>query len=69
MSCRFVVLITVYWIGTLIIFTGHFVHKSFGNTSNKARYAYTLHCVEGDEKWSEKCWIQRKDNFPQYWTE
>lgn len=50
--------------GTVVILNGDLVHWSEQNYSEKSRHAYTLHCVEGNYKWSEKNWIQRPDYFP-----
>ena len=52
--------------GSLVIFPGHFVHKSYPNTSDKSRFAYTWHLYDcGKSKWSKDNWLQRPE-FPKF---
>lgn len=53
--------------GTCIMLHGHFIHRSFKNVSQKPRDAYAIHTVDNIDAWSSKNWLQRNDNFPQYW--
>jgi phytanoyl-CoA hydroxylase len=50
--------------GTVVLLHGDLVHWSEQNLSDRSRHAYTLHCIDGSYKWSEKNWIQRPDYFP-----
>jgi phytanoyl-CoA hydroxylase len=45
--------------GSLAIFTGKFLHRSYNNESEVSRYAYTWHLMDGSSKWSEHNWLQR----------
>jgi len=52
--------------GSLVIFPGHFVHKSHANLSDNSRYAYTWHLYDGKKsKWAKDNWLQRKE-FPKF---
>ena len=52
--------------GSLIVFPGHFVHKSHANISDQSRIAYTWHLYDGAKsKWSSENWLQRKE-FPKF---
>ena len=52
--------------GSVIIFPGHLIHKSYANTSEKSRYAYTWHLFDGAKsKWSPENWLQRPE-FPKF---
>eukprot|EP00238_Polyblepharides_amylifera_P006257 CAMPEP_0196580662 /NCGR_PEP_ID=MMETSP1081-20130531/29884_1 /TAXON_ID=36882 /ORGANISM="Pyramimonas amylifera, Strain CCMP720" /LENGTH=338 /DNA_ID=CAMNT_0041900587 /DNA_START=83 /DNA_END=1099 /DNA_ORIENTATION=+ len=50
--------------GTLVLLHGALWHKSFENTSEKSRHAYTVHFVEGSNKWDPQNWLQRSGNNP-----
>jgi len=56
--------------GTLIMFDGHFIHKSFKNESDECRSAYTIHFFDALDKWSDKCWLQRYgiENLSEYFN-
>lgn len=50
-----------YLIGTLVLIHGSVLHKSEKNLSDRSRYIYTFHAIEGDEskaKYDEKNWLQ-----------
>lgn len=52
--------------GDLVLIHGNVLHKSEKNTSDKSRYAYTFHVIEGAEGWTydERNWLQPpKDGF------
>ena len=44
--------------GTLVLIHGNLLHKSEKNTSHKGRMIYTFHCVEGDNEYDERNWLQ-----------
>lgn len=46
--------------GDLVLIHGNVLHKSEKNTSDKSRYAYTFHVIEGAEGWTydELNWLQ-----------
>ncbi|KAJ5083157.1 hypothetical protein N7456_012584 [Penicillium angulare] len=46
--------------GSLVLIHGNVVHKSEKNTSERSRYAYTFHVIEGGEGWEydERNWLQ-----------
>jgi phytanoyl-CoA hydroxylase len=47
--------------GSIIVFHGSFLHWSKANTSPNQRHAYTLHVIEGKNKFSDQNWIRRGD--------
>jgi phytanoyl-CoA hydroxylase len=44
--------------GTLVLIHGNTLHKSEKNTSSKGRMIYTFHCIEGEERYDERNWLQ-----------
>lgn len=44
--------------GTLVLIHGNILHKSEKNLSQKGRIIYTFHCIEGEERYDEKNWLQ-----------
>jgi ectoine hydroxylase-related dioxygenase (phytanoyl-CoA dioxygenase family) len=46
--------------GDLVLIHGNVLHKSEKNTSDKSRFAYTFHVIEGAEGWTydERNWLQ-----------
>ena len=42
--------------GTLVLIHGSVVHKSGANRSDKSRYIYTFHVIEGEAKYPEDNW-------------
>ncbi|KAH8693864.1 phytanoyl-CoA dioxygenase family protein [Talaromyces proteolyticus] len=46
--------------GDLVLIHGNVLHESQRNTSEKSRYAYTFHVIEGAEGWTydERNWLQ-----------
>jgi len=55
--------------GTVILFDGLFIHKSYPNRSKESREAYTLHFFDGIDSWSKKSWLQRDgiEKLSEYW--
>jgi phytanoyl-CoA hydroxylase len=52
--------------GSLVIFPGHFVHKSHQNFSEKSRFAYTWHLYDCRKStWAKDNWLQRPE-FPKF---
>lgn len=39
--------------GTLVLIHGNILHKSENNTSDKSRFIYTFHMIEGDNEYGE----------------
>jgi hypothetical protein len=46
--------------GSLVLIHGNVLHKSEKNTSDRSRFAYTFHVIEGGEGWDydERNWLQ-----------
>ncbi|KAJ5909466.1 hypothetical protein N7504_004109 [Penicillium tannophilum] len=46
--------------GSLVLIHGNVLHKSEKNTSERSRYAYTFHVIEGAEGWEydQRNWLQ-----------
>ena len=44
--------------GSLVLIHGNTLHKSEKNVSQKGRMIYTFHCIEGDEVFDERNWLQ-----------
>ena len=40
---------------------GNLLHKSEKNLSGKSRFIYTFHCIEGENEYDEKNWLQPPD--------
>ena len=47
--------------GTLVLIHGNLLHKSEKNLSGKSRFIYTFHCIEGENEYDEKNWLQPPD--------
>ena len=47
--------------GTLVLIHGNIMHKSEKNTSQKGRMIYTFHCIEGENVYDERNWLQPPD--------
>ncbi|KAI8975465.1 hypothetical protein BDF20DRAFT_914392 [Mycotypha africana] len=47
--------------GTLVLIHGSVVHKSGPNLSEKSRYIYTFHCIDGEAKYPKNNWLQPED--------
>ncbi|KAL7318974.1 hypothetical protein PS15m_002155 [Mucor circinelloides] len=47
--------------GSLVLIHGSVVHKSAPNFSEKSRYIYTFHCIEGDAFYPKDNWLQPAD--------
>ncbi|KAG7009291.1 hypothetical protein G7Y79_00003g011590 [Physcia stellaris] len=44
--------------GTLVLIHGNLLHKSEKNLSQKSRFIYTFHVIEGEEEYDERNWLQ-----------
>ena len=47
--------------GTLVLIHGNLLHQSEKNLSEKSRFIYTFHCIEGQNDYDEKNWLQPPD--------
>lgn len=53
--------------GTLVLIHGSVMHKSEKNKSDKSRYIYTFHCIEGDSTkahYDARNWLQPSKGMP-----
>lgn len=53
--------------GTLVLIHGSVLHKSEKNLSDKSRFIYTFHMIEGDQtkaKYDDKNWLQPSKAYP-----
>lgn len=53
--------------GTLVLIHGSVLHKSEKNLSDKSRFIYTFHMIEGDEeraRYDERNWLQPSAEHP-----
>ena len=44
--------------GTLVLIHGNLLHMSEKNLSGKSRFIYTFHCIEGNNEYDGKNWLQ-----------
>jgi phytanoyl-CoA hydroxylase len=44
--------------GTLVLIHGNILHRSEKNNSDKSRFIYTFHVIEGDQTYDKKNWLQ-----------
>lgn len=44
--------------GTLVLIHGNVLHKSEKNLSEKSRFIYTFHCIEGENEYDKLNWLQ-----------
>ncbi|KAL8729168.1 MAG: hypothetical protein Q9166_004907 [cf. Caloplaca sp. 2 TL-2023] len=44
--------------GTLVLIHGNLLHKSEKNRSEKSRFIYTFHVIEGENTYDDKNWLQ-----------
>ncbi|KAL8645696.1 MAG: hypothetical protein Q9210_006564 [Variospora velana] len=44
--------------GTLVLIHGNLLHQSQKNLSEKSRFIYTFHVIEGKNKYDERNWLQ-----------
>ena len=44
--------------GTLVLIHGNLLHKSERNLSEKSRFIYTFHVIEGEAEYDTKNWLQ-----------
>lgn len=50
--------------GTLVVFDGLMPHRSSANRSERSRWAYTIHTIDGAAHYAEDNWLQRPANAP-----
>ena len=50
--------------GTLVVIHGNVLHKSEANRSQKSRYIYTFHIIEGSSTYDSQNWYPSKHNPP-----
>ncbi|KAI5481258.1 hypothetical protein MNV49_004878 [Pseudohyphozyma bogoriensis] len=50
--------------GDLVIIHGSVVHRSEKNLSDKSRFIYTFHMIEGEAEWDELNWLQPTPEMP-----
>ncbi|KAM0753900.1 phytanoyl-CoA dioxygenase [Meredithblackwellia eburnea MCA 4105] len=51
-------------VGDLVLIHGSVVHRSEKNLSQKSRFIYTFHMIDGEAKWDEKNWLQPTPAMP-----
>ena len=44
--------------GSLVLIHGNLLHKSEKNTSQKSRFIYTFHAIDGENMYDERNWLQ-----------
>lgn len=44
--------------GTLVLIHGNLLHKSERNSSQRSRFIYTFHVIEGKNRYDERNWLQ-----------
>ncbi|KAJ4304741.1 hypothetical protein N0V90_000268 [Kalmusia sp. IMI 367209] len=47
--------------GTLVLIHGNILHRSEKNSSDKSRFIYTFHVIEGEERYDKRNWLQPPD--------
>ncbi|GAA5859170.1 hypothetical protein JCM8547_008900 [Rhodosporidiobolus lusitaniae] len=50
--------------GDLVLIHGAVIHRSERNLSDKSRFIYTFHCIEGSAEWDELNWLQPTEEMP-----
>jgi phytanoyl-CoA hydroxylase len=50
--------------GSLVIIHHNLVHFSNANTSERSRFAYSIHVVDSSAEWPKDNWLQRSTPFP-----
>ncbi|CEQ41115.1 SPOSA6832_02807 [Sporobolomyces salmonicolor] len=50
--------------GDLVLIHGSVIHRSERNLSQKSRFIYTFHTIEGDAEWDDKNWLQPTPEMP-----
>lgn len=50
--------------GSLVIIHHNVVHFSNANTSERSRFAYSIHVVDSSAEWPKDNWLQRSTPFP-----
>ncbi|KAK4706096.1 phytanoyl-CoA hydroxylase, partial [Phenoliferia sp. Uapishka_3] len=51
-------------VGDLVLIHGSVVHRSEKNFSQKSRFIYTFHLIDGETEWDEKNWLQPTPEMP-----
>lgn len=51
--------------GSLVLLHHNVVHFSHANTSDRSRWAYSIHVVEKGAEWPRDNWLQRETPFPE----
>ncbi|KAI8909339.1 hypothetical protein DFJ77DRAFT_433504, partial [Powellomyces hirtus] len=51
-------------VGSLVLIHGSVLHKSSQNQSNKSRWIYTFHVIEGNAKYAPDNWLQPTPEMP-----
>jgi ectoine hydroxylase-related dioxygenase (phytanoyl-CoA dioxygenase family) len=49
--------------GTLVVIHGNVYHKTAGNTSDKSRWIYAWHMIEGEYEYPSSNWLQTEQEF------
>ena len=55
--------------GSLVLIHGQVYHLSTHNHSEKSRFIYTFHMIEGKHKYDERNWLQHKAPFMKLFDE
>ncbi len=50
--------------GALVLIHGSVLHASSPNKSDKSRFIYTFHMIEGEDKYDERNWLQPTEQLP-----
>ncbi|BGP43813.1 hypothetical protein JCM10450v2_008011 [Rhodotorula kratochvilovae] len=50
--------------GDLVLIHGAVIHRSERNLSQKSRFIYTFHCIEGSARWLDDNWLQPTPEMP-----
>ncbi|GAA6015918.1 hypothetical protein JCM10207_006806 [Rhodosporidiobolus poonsookiae] len=50
--------------GDLVLIHGAVIHRSERNLSQKSRFIYTFHCIEGSAEWDDLNWLQPTLEMP-----
>ncbi len=50
--------------GSLVILHGRLPHRSCANTSEKSRYAYAIHVIDGECRYPDDNWLTRPESMP-----
>ena len=50
--------------GSLVMLHGRLPHRSSANSSDKSRYAYTLHTIDASANYPSDNWLRRREDLP-----